>query len=96
MSDFVALLEKAGLSKSDADLVLKKFTGFGYSLTKNYEGSGDHLLQSDDALDFLIRRLMIPHTPLKRMGHGVAHDVFRSLSQDCWRIVLPTTFPVVP
>jgi hypothetical protein len=39
---------------------------------------------------------MIPHTPLKRMGHGVAHDVFRSLSQDCWRIVLPTTFPVVP
>jgi hypothetical protein len=96
MNDFVALLEKAGLSKPEAETVSEKFHGWGYGLTQDYTGTGDQLLQTDDQLDFIIRRLMIPHTPLKRMGHGVAHDVFRSLSQEGRRIVLPKTYPVVP
>jgi hypothetical protein len=96
-ADLIALLEKAGLTKPDAELVCEKFAGFGYGLTKAYEGTGDHLLQSDDQMHFLLNRLLRPHSPMKRLNNMQASEVFRSLGLEGYRIVLPKgPLPVVP
>jgi hypothetical protein len=97
-ADLIAALEKAGLSKSEAKEVSDKFhVGWGYSLTREYTGTGDHLLQNDEQKDFLLRRLLRKFTPLKRLDSQAASEVFRSLGLEGWRIVLPKgPLPNVP
>jgi hypothetical protein len=96
-ADLIAALVKAGLTPAEAKSTAASFAQYGYSLTKEYTGTGDHLLQSDDQKDFLLRRLLRKFTPLKRLDSQAATDVFRSLEGEGYRIVLPKgPLPVVP
>jgi hypothetical protein len=96
-ADLIAALTKAGLSASEAAATAAKFAEYGYSLTTEYSGSGDHLVQNDDQMNFLLNRLLRKYSPLKRLDSTQAVQVFRSLGLDGWRIVLPKgPMPLVP
>jgi hypothetical protein len=96
-AELIGALVKAGLTPAEAKATAAPFKAWGYSLTKEYTGTGDHLLQTDDQRWFLVNRLLRVQTPMKRMDQHAAYEVFRTLALDGWRIVLPTkALPNVP
>ena len=95
--DLIAGLERAGLSSDEAKSGAAKFHSFGYALTKDCTGTGDHLVQSDDQLHFMINRLLRRHSPLKHLSQSQVYDLFRNLALEGYRIALPEgPLPVVP
>lgn len=96
-ADLIAALERAGLSSTEAKSGAAKFHSFGYALTKDYAGTGDHLVQSDDQMHFLVNRLLRRDAPFKRLDPTKVYDLFRNLALGGYRIALPEgPLPVVP